>query len=177
MSVGHALESACLPGFESVEPPAAKPATRPQRSWLAVASADHVRLGQAQGFMQVCHGKAGPLKRLRPGDRVAYYSPSTEFGGKDRLQCFTALGEVLPREPYVFDIGGGFTPWRRDVAWQTSQHCPIRPLLERLEFTRGQKNWAYQLRFGLLQISGLDMALIAQAMGAQTYEVLGSGSC
>lgn len=177
MSVGLALESACLPGFEIAAPPAAMAATRPLRCWLAVASADHVRLGRAQGFMQVCHGKAGPLKRLRPGDRVVYYSPSTEFGGKDRLQCFTALGEVLPGEPYLFDMGGGFTPWRRDVTWQSSQQRPIRPLLEKLEFSRAQKNWAYQLRFGLLQISGADMALIAQAMGAQSCGVLGSGGC
>jgi hypothetical protein len=29
--------------------------------WIAVASAEHVRLGQAGGFMQVSHGKAAPL--------------------------------------------------------------------------------------------------------------------
>ncbi len=26
--------------------------------WIAVASAEHVRLGHAHGFMQICHGKA-----------------------------------------------------------------------------------------------------------------------
>lgn len=34
------------------------------KSWIAVASAEHVRSGRAQGFMQVCHGKAAPLRRL-----------------------------------------------------------------------------------------------------------------
>jgi hypothetical protein len=38
------------------------------KHWLAVASAEHVRRGQAEGFMQVCHGKAAPLKRIQPGD-------------------------------------------------------------------------------------------------------------
>lgn len=33
------------------------------KSWIAVASAEHVRSGRSQGFMQVCHGKAAPLRR------------------------------------------------------------------------------------------------------------------
>ena len=37
------------------------------RHWIAVASAEHVRLGRTQGFMQVCHGKAAPLRRMRAG--------------------------------------------------------------------------------------------------------------
>ena len=32
--------------------------------WIAVASAEHVRRGRGDGFMQVTHGKAAPLKRL-----------------------------------------------------------------------------------------------------------------
>ncbi|MDD5576645.1 MAG: EVE domain-containing protein, partial [Acidithiobacillus sp.] len=54
------------------------------RNWVAVASAEHVRIGRAAGFMQVCHGKAAPLRRIKPGDRVAYYSPTVEFGGKNK---------------------------------------------------------------------------------------------
>ena len=38
-----------------------------RRNWIAVASAEHVALGRKQGFMQVCHGKAPPLRRLRAG--------------------------------------------------------------------------------------------------------------
>lgn len=39
-----------------------------QAFWIAVASAEHVRRGLAQGFMQVSHGKEAPLKRVRPGE-------------------------------------------------------------------------------------------------------------
>jgi hypothetical protein len=85
--------------------------------WIAVASAEHVRRGKSEGFMQVSHGKAAPLKRIRPGDRVVYYSPTITLGGKDRLQAFTAIGTVKEGEPYVFDMGNGFKPYRRDVAW------------------------------------------------------------
>jgi hypothetical protein len=138
------------------------------RNWIAVASAEHVRLGRAAGFMQVCHGKAAPLRRVRPGSRVVYYSPSEQFGGKDRLQAFTALGVVRDVDPYQFDMGGGFCPYRRDVVWIESRPAPIKPLLERLEFTKGVRNWGKKFRFGLFAISASDMATIADAMGAHS---------
>ena len=134
--------------------------------WIAVASAEHVRRGKREGFMQVSHGKAAPLKRIRPGDRVVYYSPTITLGGKDRLQAFTAIGTVKEGEPYVFDMGNGFTPYRRDVAWAKADETPIHPLLDRLEFTAGKPNWGYQMRFGLFPISAADFRLIDEAMGA-----------
>jgi hypothetical protein len=137
------------------------------RNWIAVASAEHVRLGRAAGFMQVCHGKAAPLRRVQPGSRIVYYSPSEQFGGKDRLQAFTALGVVSNGNPYPFDMGGDFCPYRRDVVWLKTHPAPIRPLLERLEFAKGAHNWGRKFRFGLFAISASDMAAIAAAMGAQ----------
>jgi len=139
-----------------------------QRSWIAVASAAHVRIGRAQGFMQVNHGKLPPLKRLQAGDRIAYYSPSVVMKVKDGFQSFTAIGVVAEGSPYVGDMGGGFTPWRRDVAWADAQEVAIRPLLNELEFTRGNSNWGYQLRFGLFEVSNGDMDAIARAMGVGT---------
>lgn len=114
--------------------------------------------------MQVCHGKASPLRRLRAGDRVAYYSPTLGMGGKDRLQAFTALGRVKAGEPYPCDMGAGFVPFRRDVDWLETADAAIHPLLDELELCAGQRNWGYQLRFGLFAISDHDMDLIAAAM-------------
>lgn len=146
--------------------PVSTPTTeRPARGWIAVASHEHVQRGLAGGFMQVCHGKEGPLRRLHSGDRVVYYSPTSTFGRKDTLQAFTALGTVGPAAPYPFDMGGGFVPWRRDVRWQPAREAPIRPLLDTLDFTRGVRSWAAPLRFGLLGISDADLARIAVAMG------------
>ena len=136
------------------------------RNWLAVASANHVRKGRAEGFMQVCHGKLGPLRRIKPDDRVVYYSPTREFGGGGALRTFTAIGVVADGEPYPFDMGGGFVPHRRDVRWCECHDAPIRPLLDQLEFTAGIRNWGYRLRFGVLEIGDHDMALVAAAMGA-----------
>ncbi|TGQ71036.1 EVE domain-containing protein [Mesorhizobium sp. M00.F.Ca.ET.186.01.1.1] len=135
--------------------------------WIAVASAQHVRRGREAGFMQVNHGKAAPLRRVKPGDGIVYYSPSTILGEKDGLQAFTAIGAVREGEPYQGDMGGGFTPSRRDVDWAAAEEAPIKPLLDRLDFTAGKSNWGYQLRFGLFAISEGDFSLIAEAMGAK----------
>lgn len=133
------------------------------RAWIAVASAEHVRIGRAQGFMQVCHGKGGPLRRTAAGDTVIYYSPAETMRGKDRLQAFTAIGTIIDRVPYQLQMAPGFLPWRRDVAWWPAAETPIRPLLDQLAFTRAG-NWGYQLRFGLFAIEPDDAARIAAAM-------------
>ena len=116
--------------------------------------------------MQVCHGKAAPLRRIQPGDGVVYYSPTTAFGGKDGLQSFTAIGVVNDGVPYQVDTGGGFSPFRRDVSWSHAEETSIKPLVGRLQFTTARRNWGFQLRFGLFEISEHDMEMIAAAMGA-----------
>ncbi|MDF3155309.1 EVE domain-containing protein [Mesorhizobium sp. XAP10] len=135
--------------------------------WIAVASAEHVRRGRTAGFMQVNHGKAAPLRCVKPGDGVVYYSPTTVLGEKDGLQAFTAIGIVREGEPYQGDMGAGFTPFRRDVAWAKAEEAPIKPLLDRLDFTVAKSNWGYQLRFGLFEIGDHDFRVIAEAMGAE----------
>jgi len=146
------------------------------RNWVAVASAEHVRLGRSQGFMQVCHGKAAPLKRIQPGDGVVYYSPTNVFRRNDGLQSFTTIGVVRDGAPYQADMGGGFSPFRRDVDWRTAEEVPIKPLVGRLQFTTAKRNWGFQLRLGLFEISVSDMAMIADAMGAQWSHDVSAGA-
>jgi hypothetical protein len=137
---------------------------RPQ-NWIAVASAEHVRRGRGAGFMQVCHGKAAPLRRVKPGSRVVYYSPAETFGGRGRLQAFTAFGVVRDGEAYQVDMGGDFQPFRRDIDWFETKPVPIKPLLDKLALTKGRRNWGQAFRFGLIAISEQDMTVIAEAMG------------
>ena len=132
--------------------------------WLAVASANHVRIGRAQGFCQVNHGKSGPLRRMKAGDRLVYYSPTEVYGVKIPFRQFTAIGTIKPGEPYQGVMPGYFTPFRRDVLWDDAVEAPIGPLLDHLELTADKRNWGYQLRFGLIPISAGDMALIGAAM-------------
>lgn len=141
-----------------------------RKNWIAVASADHARRGRDEltpGFMQVCHGKLAPIKRVQPGDLVAYYAPTVTMGGKEKSQSFISFGIVEPGEPYAFDMGGqipDFMPFRRNVRYLAAVETPIAPLLDAFEFVEDRSRWGYKFRFGLFSISDHDMALIAQAM-------------
>lgn len=142
---------------------------RQPRCWIAVACAEHAQRGRDHapvGFMQVCHGKGAPLRRLGPGDVVAYYAPSTRMGGKDRLQSFVSLGVVEARPPYQADMGDGFVPFRRDVRYVAADPAPIAPLLDELDFVDDRRHWGQKFRYGLFEVSPRDMARIAQAMNA-----------
>ena len=139
------------------------------KNWLVVASADHAAMGSNGGFVQACHGKPAPMHRLQPGDRVVCYSPSQRYSpshasrAKDRLQAFTAIGTVRDGVPYRAEMGAGFQPWRRDVAWHDAEPVALSALQGALAFLQ-EKNWGYRLRQGLVEISAADMTAIAEAM-------------
>lgn len=132
-----------------------------------MACAEHVRRGVAAGFMQVSHGKAAPLRRIAPGDRVVYYSPTETMGGCDRLQSFTAIGVVQKGDIEQADMGGGFRPFRRRVRYLKAQPAPIRPLLDRPGFALAGPGWGGRLRFGLMSIDEASMDAIIKAMGVR----------
>ncbi len=132
--------------------------------WIGVASRDHVLKGVAGGFCHLGHGKAAPVQRLSPGDWIAYYSPRTALGAGEPVQAFTAIGRIEPGEAYQGDMGAGFHPYRRDVAWRDCREAPILPLLDRLSFTQGRTGWGYAFRRGSFAVSVEDFAIIAGAM-------------
>jgi EVE domain len=136
-----------------------------KRYWIGVASRDHVMKGVAGGFCQLGHGKAAPVKRLSPGDWIVYYAPREKMGEGEPVQAFVAIGKIKPGEPYEGDMGGGFHPTRRDVAFLKSKDAPIRPLLDVLSFTKGRTSWGYAFRRGSFAISEADFHVIAKAMG------------
>ena len=133
------------------------------KSWLVVASAEHVRLGRDGGFMQVGHGKAAPLRRMAPGDGVVCYSPSRVMGEKDGFQSFTAIGRVRDGRPYQTEMAPDFKPWRRDVEWMDAVEHAIAPLKEWLEFTT-DKTWGYKLRLGLVEIPKVDFDFLVHVL-------------
>lgn len=134
------------------------------RFWVGVASQDHVARGVAGGFCQLCHGKAAPLKRMSPGDWIAYYSPKVRLDGDELCQQFTAIGEVIGNDVYVFEMAPCFAPFRRDIRFVESRAAPIRPLVEKLSFIRDPKRWGYVFRFGHFEMSRQDFELIAGHM-------------
>jgi len=140
------------------------------RYWIGVASKDHVMRGVEGGFCQLCHGKAQPLKATRAGDGIVYYSPRTGMRSGETIQTFTAIGRIEVGVAYPFDMGGGFVPHRKNVAFLPAHDAPIQPLLQRLSFTKGKKSWGYALRRGVIEITAEDYALIVQAMGVANLE-------
>lgn len=139
-----------------------------KRYWIGVASREHVRLGVAGGFCQLCHGKPGPLKRMTPGDWIVYYSPGERFGEAAPCQKFTAIGEVIGADVYPFEMSPGFVPYRRDIRFLDALEIPVRPIIDRLTFIRDKKRWGYAFRFGHLEIPEPDFALIAAGMLGST---------
>jgi len=135
--------------------------------WIAVASKNHVANGVKGGFAQVCHGKAAPLRRLKIGDGIIYYSPKLEFGADAACQEFTAIGKVVGEEVYQYDMGGGFVPYRRDIKYHSANSVSIKPLIPKLNFITDKQKWGYKFRFGLFEVPAEDFKLIEDNMLAK----------
>ena len=138
--------------------------TADARFWIGVACRRHVRLGIAGGFCQLCHGKGQPLRKMKKGDWLIYYSPRETLDSPASCQQFTAIGELTGDTVYPFAMAPGFTPYRRDVRFLPAQDVQIRPLIDRLSFIPDKTHWGHVFRYGHLQIPRADFMQIAQAM-------------
>ena len=137
--------------------------------WIGVVSRSHVLRGVAGGFAQMNHGKQAPLKRMKAGDGLVYYSPRESYPDGAPLQAFTALGFIRTGAVYEHDMTSegvpGFVPWRIDVDYRPAQAVPIKPLVAQLDFITDKTHWGALFRFGQLRISEADFSRIAGAMG------------
>lgn len=88
---------------------------RDTRYWIAAISAEHSRLAMAGGFIQVCHGKRAPLKRMQEGDGLIIYSSREKMGTGATVQMFTAAGRVASGAEYQVQMSSSFLPYRRNV--------------------------------------------------------------
>ncbi|OYU31853.1 MAG: EVE domain-containing protein [Comamonadaceae bacterium PBBC2] len=136
--------------------------------WIGVVSRSHVLRGVAGSFAQMNHGKQAPLKRMKAGDGLIYYSPRESYPDGAPLQAFTALGFIRTGAVYAHDMTPegvpGFVPWRMDVDYQPAKSTPIKPLIGQLDFITDKTHWGAMFRFGQLRISEADFQRIAVAM-------------
>jgi hypothetical protein len=137
---------------------------REAKYWIIVASKDHVKNGMAEGIAQACHGKSSPLKRMKKGDFVIYYSGKQTLGKSDKCQEFTALGKVTDDEVYQFQVSEDFCPSRRNIEFSLCEEASILPLIEDLDFIQNKKSWGYPFRFGFFEINRHDFDLISSQM-------------
>ena len=138
------------------------------RYWIGVVSRQHVLRGVAGGFAQIGHGKAAPLRRMKVGDWLIYYSPVETLDEAAPCRRFTAIGRVRGADVYQVDMGGGFLPFRRDVAYRPATEAPIAPLIAALDFIPDKKRWGFPFRRGILAIGAADFGRIAAAMHVET---------
>ncbi|MEJ5055788.1 EVE domain-containing protein [Sphingobacterium sp. MYb382] len=132
--------------------------------WIIVASKDHVKTGIAEGIAQACHGKVAPLKRMKKGDFIIYYSGKQTMGKAEKCQEFTALGEVVDNDIYTFQVSEDFCPSRRKIEFLHTHDVSILPLISNLAFIQNKQSWGYPFRFGFFEIVKHDFDLIAQHM-------------
>ena len=59
----------------------------PTTHWIAVISRAHSRIAAASEFLQVCHGKAGPLRKTEAGDEVFIYSEIPHMEPSQPVEC------------------------------------------------------------------------------------------
>ena len=135
--------------------------------WMGVACAEHTRAGRDGGFAQLGHGKHAPVRSLRRGDWIVYYSPRDRLDGGKTVQAFTTIGRVTSDAAYQVAQSEGFEPFRVDVDYvSNARPAPIKPLLDRLELTKGRgANWGIVMRGAKHRLTERDMHTIAAAMG------------
>ncbi|WP_086313468.1 hypothetical protein A5821_000973 [Enterococcus sp. 7F3_DIV0205] len=129
--------------------------------WIGVASKDHVTLGVAGGFCQLCHGKSAPLNKMKAGDWLIYYAPKQSLKTKEPCQEFVAIGQILPGVAYSFEMSPDFIPVRKDIKFIEN----IKPVpLQALADLPLWQEYRSRLRFGHFQIPKELFDFIASGM-------------
>ena len=135
------------------------------RYWIVVLSRDHALRGVNGGFIQACHGKAAPLKRMKAGDYLLCYCHKETFEGNTRYQKFLGLGQITSGDVYQYRMNEEFQPFRIDVTFVLPvTETDIHPLIQRLSFIKDKIHWGYQFRYGHLEINESDFDLIVKSM-------------
>lgn len=133
--------------------------------WVAVASKDHVDFAVGGGFLQLNHGRAAPLERMRAGDCFVCYSPRAAHPGGVALQTFTAIGRIRTGIVYQATLADDLRPFRIDVDYLSARPAAIKPLIGELSFIGSKTYWGAAFRYGMRRVPAADFAVIAAAMG------------
>ena len=136
------------------------------KCWVSVVSKEHALRGIAGGFMQACHGKAAPLKRMKPGDLFMFYCPAMTMGGTEKVQRFLSLGTVKNKEAYQFEMSPDFHPFRRDIEFIPGSASLESALISSLK----DLSIKSKLRFGFFDLPEADFISIVSSMGLDQIE-------
>lgn len=135
------------------------------RYWIGVASLDHVQKGIEGGFVQLAHGEELPLKRMKLGDWLVFYSSRMEERSKEACQAFTAVARMSDPDVYSAFAPDGYVFFRRNARYFSCHHAAIQPLIDKLSFIINKKRWGFPFRNGHFEITPEDFELITSGMG------------
>lgn len=137
-----------------------------KKYWLAVAPVEHVNNAVEEGYCQLVNGKEVPLRRMKEGDGLIYYSSTKSLKNTTAVKAFTAIGFIADSETYTYEITNYFHPFRRKVNYlKRAKRVAIEELQTRLQFVDNNLRYSYKFRYGHLEITELDFRLIAFKMG------------
>ena len=72
---------------------------------------------------------------MKRGDWILYYSSKIGMNSGEKVQAFTAVGQIVDDRVYQFRMAENFEPFRRDVVFQDAPHpCPIEVAREHPEW-------------------------------------------
>ena len=114
-----------------------------EQELIAVASADHVSVGQTRPVYGLSW-ESGAAARM---PRVVYYSPTRQFRAKQNTSVY-GLKDHQSTEPYQSEEWRLILSIRRDIRWveaEETRSCRQKATLN----LRWWQNWGYQMRFGL----------------------------
>lgn len=134
------------------------------RFWIAAISKEHILRGVEGNFVQVCHGKQAPLKRMKKNDYIVVYSSKKSMEESQKYQKFTAIGKVIDDAIYPFQMSENFIPFRRNISFFDCKECAIIPLIDELDFIENKEKWGFPFRYGFFEINEKDFNLIASKM-------------
>jgi hypothetical protein len=147
------------------------------RYWVGVMAKDQVTEAIQKGYCEFCNGSKIPFKNVHPNSWFIYYSPGTKplqllrEEGSDKgevVRAFTAIGQVLPGDPYSIDLGNDNIVYRRRARYvSNTTDAPFLTIMDDLSFTvkiNRRGTWGVTFRKGLINILKSDFYKICEAM-------------
>lgn len=136
-----------------------------RKHWIGVVSLNHIEIGRKDGFIQLCHGKCAPLKKMNVNDLIFIYSPTVELGSKKKYQCFSAIGKMLDNDVKPFMMTEEFMPFRRNVEFLANhKQLSIHDIKDELDFITDKVRYGAKFRFGHFEISKKNALTLWHAM-------------
>jgi hypothetical protein len=134
--------------------------------WLLSVSRDHVISARSLGIVQACHGRSGPVQRMKPGDGIVFYSARHQIKGKDLCQRFTGIATIQDGGAYQEIASESFRPWRRHAKFEEpAKEVDLRTVLPKLAcLHNGAVGWGQALRRGVIKIGESDWQILREAM-------------